>query len=253
MVSIKTDEEIRKLKRSGRVVALVFDAVQDMIKPGVSTYDIDQIAERVIRGEGAVPSFLHYGQPPFPASTCISINDEVVHGIPRKDRIIQDGDIVSLDVGALLDGYHGDAARTYAVGNVAQETLDLVRVTEECFWKAFAVTIPGNRIGDVSFTVMQHAESHGYGVVRELTGHGIGRDLHEEPDVPNYGKKGHGLRIAPGLVICVEPMINLGTHKIKMLSDGWTIVTADARPSSHYENTIAVTADGPVITTKVDT
>lgn len=252
MVSIKNEDEIKKLKRSGRVVALVFEAVADMIKPGVSTFEIDQVAERVIRGEGAIPSFLNYGEPPFPAATCISINEEVVHGIPRKDRIIQDGDIVSLDVGAILDGYHGDAARTYAVGTVDQETLDLVRVTEECFWKAFDVTIPGNRIGDVSYTVMRHAEAHGYGVVRELTGHGIGRNLHEEPDVPNYGRKGHGLRIVPGLVICVEPMINLGTHRINLLSDEWTIVTADGKPSAHYENTIAVTSDGPIITTKVN-
>lgn len=253
MVSFKTSDEIKKMQRAGRVVALVFDAVADMIKPGVSTYEIDQLADRVIRKEGAIPSFLHYGKPPFPASTCISINDEVVHGIPRRDRIIQDGDIVSLDVGALLDGFHGDAARTYPVGNVSVEVRDLVRVTEECFWKAFELAVPGNRIGDISFSVMQHAESHGYGVVRELIGHGIGRNLHEEPDVPNYGKKGHGLRIAPGLVICVEPMINLGTHKIKLLSDDWTIVTADGKPSSHYENTIVVTDNGPFITTKVDT
>jgi methionyl aminopeptidase len=252
MVSMKTEDEIKKLKRSGRVVALVFEAVADIIKPGVSTYEIDQVAERVIRKEGAIPSFLNYGQPPFPASTCISINDEVVHGIPRKDRIVQDGDIVSLDVGAVLDGYHGDAARTYIIGDVPKETSDLVRVTEECFWKAFEVTVTGNRIGDVSYAVMQHAESFGYGIVRELTGHGIGRNLHEEPDVPNYGKKGHGLRISPGLVICVEPMINLGTHRIKLLSDEWTIVTADGKPSAHYENTIAITADGPIITTQVD-
>lgn len=252
MVSLKTTDEIKKLKCAGRIVALVFEAVADIIKPGISTWEIDQVAERIIRGEGATPSFLHYGHPPFPASTCISINEEVVHGIPSRDRILVEGDIVSLDVGAFLDGYHGDAARTYAVGRISPEKAALIRVTEECFTKAFEAAVPGNRIGDVSFAVQQHAEAFGYGVVRELTGHGIGTRLHEEPDVPNFGRKGHGMRIAPGLVIAVEPMINMGTHKVRVLDDEWTIVTADRLPSAHYENTIAITADGPVITTKVD-
>lgn len=252
MVLLKTEDEIRKMQKAGRIVALVFEALSDVIRPGVSTYEIDRIAEKVIRGEGAVPSFLHYGTPPFPGSICASINEEVVHGIPDRKRILKEGDIISVDVGAVLDGFHGDAARTYPVGIISREAADLIRVTEECFWKGFDKAVPGNRIGDVSYAVMKHAEEHGYGVVRELTGHGIGRHLHEDPDVPNYGKPGHGPRIVPGLVIAVEPMINMGTREVTLLSDEWTVATRDRLPSAHYENTIAVTENGPVITTKVD-
>ncbi len=252
MVLLKTEDEIRKMQKAGRIVALVFEALSDVIRPGVSTYEIDRIAEKVIRGEGAVPSFLHYGTPPFPGSICASINEEVVHGIPDRKRILKEGDIISVDVGAVLDGFHGDAARTYPVGTISREAADLIRVTEECFWKGFDKAIAGNRIGDVSYAVMKHAEEHGYGVVRELTGHGIGRHLHEDPDVPNYGKPGHGPRIVPGLVIAVEPMINMGTREVTLLSDEWTVATRDRLPSAHYENTIAVTENGPVITTKVD-
>lgn len=252
MVLLKTEDEIRKMQKAGRIVALVFEALSDVIRPGVSTYEIDRIAEKVIRGEGAVPSFLHYGTPPFPGSICASINEEVVHGIPDRKRILKEGDIISVDVGAVLDGFHGDAARTYPVGIISREAADLIRVTEECFWKGFDKAIAGNRIGDVSYAVMKHAEEHGYGVVRELTGHGIGRHLHEDPDVPNYGKPGHGPRIVPGLVIAVEPMINMGTREVTLLSDEWTVATRDRLPSAHYENTIAVTENGPVITTKVD-
>lgn len=251
MVQLKTPAEIVKMQKAGRVVALVFEALAHMARPGVSTYELDQTAEQVIRGEGAIPSFLHYGNPPFPASICVSLNDEVVHGIPHRQRILKDGDIVSVDVGALLDGFHGDAARTYAVGQVSPEAAQLMKVTEECFWIGYEQVKVGNRIGDISNAIAKHAESFGYGVVQELTGHGIGRKLHEDPDVPNYGKKGHGLRIAPGLVIAIEPMINLGRKEIRIQEDGWTIVTMDGKPSSHYENTIAITADGPIITTQV--
>jgi len=252
MVQLKTPAEIVKMQKAGRVVALVFEALADIIKPGVSTFELDQKAEQVIRGEGAVPSFLNYGKPPFPGSICASINREVVHGIPSHSRILREGDIISIDVGAELDGFHGDAARTYAVGQISAEAAQLIKVTEECFWIGFEQAQIGNRIGDVSSAIARHAESFGYGVVRELTGHGIGRRLHEDPDVPNYGKKGHGLRISPGLVIAVEPMINLGTREIEVLDDQWTIVTADGMQSSHYENTIAITQDGPIITTKVN-
>lgn len=252
MVQLKTPEEIVKMQKAGRVVALVFDALCDMIKPGVSTYELDFKAEQIIRAEGAVPSFLGYGTPPFPGAICVSINQEVVHGIPNKTRILKDKDIVSVDVGAELDGFHGDAARTYLVGNVPEDVAQLVRVTEECFWIGFKNAQIGNRIGDISSAIALHAESFGYTVVRELTGHGIGRHLHEDPDVPNYGKKGHGLRITPGLVIAVEPMINLGRRDIEVMDDQWTIVTSDGKASSHYENTIAITKDGPIITTKVD-
>lgn len=252
MIQLKTPAEIIKMQKAGRIVALVFEALADIIQPGVSTYELNQKAEQVIRGEGAVPSFLNYGKPPFPGSICVSVNQEVVHGIPSHSRILKDGDIVSVDVGAELDGFHGDAARTYAVGSISPEVAQLIKVTEECFWIGFEKTQIGNRIGDVSSAIAQHAESFGYSVVRELTGHGIGRHLHEDPDVPNYGKKGHGMRITAGLVIAVEPMINLGKRDIEVLDDQWTIVTADGKQSSHYENTIAVTEDGPIITTKVD-
>jgi methionyl aminopeptidase len=251
MVQLKTPAEIVSMQKAGRVVALVFEAMAGMVRHGVSTYELDRIAEQVIRAEGATPSFLHYGNPPFPASICVSLNEEVVHGIPSRQRLIQNGDLVSIDVGAMLDGFHGDAARTYAVGDVSPEKAELMKVTEECFWIGFELARVGNRIGDISSAISEHAESHGYGVVRELTGHGIGRRLHESPDVPNYGRKGHGMRIEAGLVIAIEPMINLGREDIRIKEDNWTCVTKDGKPSSHYENTIAVTADGPVITTQV--
>jgi methionyl aminopeptidase len=250
MLRLKTPDEINLMRNAGRVVAEVLDMVEAMIRPGLSTLEIDQAAEKMIRGFGAVPSFKGYGNPPFPGSVCVSIDEEVVHGIPSADRIIKEGMIVSVDVGAILEGYHGDAARTFAVGSIDDDRSNLVRVTEECFWKAFEIARPGARLGDLSAAIQKHAESHGYGVVRELTGHGIGRNLHEDPDLPNYGKSGHGIRLEPGIVIAMEPMINLGTRRIAMNSDGWTIVTADGRPSAHYENTFAVTADGPVVLTQ---
>ncbi len=252
MVQLKTPAEIVKMQKAGRVVALVFEALLDIIKPGVTTFELNKRAEQVIRENGAIPSFLGYGKPPFPASICASINQEVVHGIPSHSRVLVDGDIISVDVGAELDGFHGDAARTFAVGEISKEVAQLVKVTEECFWLGFEQAQIGNRLGDISHAIEEHAESYGYGVVRELTGHGIGRHMHEEPDVPNYGKKGHGLRIVPGLVIAVEPMINMGKRGIEVLGDQWTIVASDGKQSSHYENTIAITKDGPIITTKVD-
>lgn len=252
MIRIKTADEIKKLQAAGRIVALVFDALKSFIRPGISTLDIDRLAEEIIRREGAVPSFLNYGSPPFPASVCASVNDEIVHGIPSAERILVQGDIISIDIGAKLDGYHGDAARTYAVGDISPDAQKLIDVTRECFWKAFAFAKEGYRIGDISSAVQTHAEANGYGVVRELIGHGVGRDLHEEPDVPNFGKAGHGVRLVDGMVIAVEPMINMGTRKIKMMDDQWTVVTADRKFSAHYENTIAITKEGPLIMTTLD-
>lgn len=250
MLRLKTSDEIKLMRNAGRVVAEVLAMVEEMIRPGLTTLEIDQAAEELIRSFGAIPSFKGYGSPPFPGSVCVSIDAEVVHGIPSSSRIIQEGMIVSVDVGALLEGYHGDAARTFAVGNVDPAVSKLMEITQECFWKAFELAQPGARLGDLSAAIQKHAESHGYGVVRELTGHGIGRNLHEDPDLPNYGKAGHGIRLEPGIVIAMEPMINLGSRRIAMNPDGWTIVTADGKPSSHYENTFAVTADGPVILTQ---
>jgi methionyl aminopeptidase len=249
MVRLKSPKQIEKMKDAGKIVAAVFVAMKDAVRPGISTWDLDQIAYRIITEHGAEPSFLNYGSPPFPASICASVNDHVVHGIPSKDAILKDGDIVSVDVGAKLQGFHADAARTFLVGHVSEEIKALVRTTEECFWKGFDKAVPGNRIGDISAAIQHHAESFGYGVVRELVGHGIGEHLHEDPDVPNYGSAGRGMRIEPGMALAVEPMINLGTASVVMLEDKWTIATADGRCSSHYENTFAITADGPVVTT----
>lgn len=249
MIQYKSQAEIELMRKSGQILVKVFEEIQEKIKPGVSTWEINHMAERIIRSFGAVPSFLHYGTPPFPASICASVNEEVVHGIPDKKRILMEGDIISVDVGAILNGYHSDAARTFAVGTITPEITQLIRVTEECFWKGFEKVQIGNRLGDVSAAIEEHANEYHYGVVRELTGHGIGKHMHEEPDVPNYGKAGRGLRIEEGLVIAIEPMINLGKRYISILDDEWTIVASDGLPSAHYENTVAVTAEGPVVLT----
>lgn len=250
MVELKQASEIKKMAEAGRIVAQVLDALGEMVRPGISTADLDREARRIIEGAGAIPSFLGYGEPPFPGAICASIDEEVVHGIPSEDRILEEGSIISVDVGAYLDGYHGDAARTFAVGSVDPAVSRLIEVTEECFWRAFELAVPGRRLGDLSYAVQTWAEQHGYGVVRELTGHGIGRHLHEDPDLPNFGHPGRGLRIQPGLVIAMEPMINLGTRSVRQLQDGWTIVTADGKPSAHYENTFAITENGPMILTQ---
>lgn len=252
MVQLKSASEIALMAAAGRIVAEVLEAMGKMVRPGISTLDLDSAAHAIILKAGARPSFLGYGQPPFPGSICASIDDEVVHGIPSRQRILAEGSLISVDVGACLDGYHADAARTYPVGQISDEKARLIQVTEECFWKAFAKAKAGARLGDLSAAVQLHAETNGYGVVRELTGHGVGRQLHESPDLPNYGRAGHGLRLEPGMVLAMEPMINQGTRRIVMLDDGWTIVTADGLPSAHYENTLAITADGPVILTRLD-
>jgi methionyl aminopeptidase len=252
MVRLKTSAEIEKMKKAGRVVALVLQAIEKSVRPGISTGELDAIAGNLIREQGAVPSFLNYGNPPFPASICASVNDEVVHGIPSKGRLLHEGDIVSIDVGAILNGFHADAARTFAVGEISEEAKKLIRVTEECFWKGLEQAQAGKRIGDVSSAIQQHAEKNGFGVVRQLVGHGIGEHLHEDPDVPNFGRSGHGLRILPGLVIAVEPMINQGTCDIRLREDQWTISTADGLNSAHYENTFAITENGNIITTIID-
>ncbi|MHB1483288.1 MAG: type I methionyl aminopeptidase [Saccharofermentanales bacterium] len=249
MIQYKSKSEIEMIRRSGQIIARVFEELEDIIKPGVSTLEINNLAQSLIWDAGATPSFLNYGEPPFPGAICASINDEVVHGIPSRKRILREGDIISIDLGALLDGYHSDAARTYPVGRISPETQKLIDVTEECFWLGFKMVQIGNRLGDISSAIEDHASANGYGIVRELTGHGIGKQLHEDPDVPNYGKAGRGLRIEDGLVIAIEPMINMGTRNVRIKKDEWTIVTQDGKPSAHYENTVAATPDGPVILT----
>ncbi len=249
MIKIKTADEMNSIAKAGRIVAMVLEEMKTFVRPGISTLDIDRKVESIIRGEGAVPSFLNYGTPPFPGSACVSVNDEVVHGIPSAARILKDGDIVSVDVGAYLNGWHGDAARTFPVGEVSEEAMALIRNTEASFWAAFEMTRVGNRLGDISHAVEAVARQFNYGVVKELTGHGIGSELHEDPQVPNYGRAGHGPRLQAGMVLAVEPMLNLGTARIDILDDDWTIVTADGKYSAHYENTIGITEDGPVILT----
>lgn len=249
MIQYKSKFEIEMIRKSGQIVAHVFEEIRDMIRPGISTMEINNIALSVICDSGAIPSFLNYGTPPFPGAICSSVNDEVVHGIPSKKRILHEGDIISIDVGAFLDGYHSDAARTFPVGRVSAEIQQLIDVTEECFWKGFEKVQIGNRLGDISSAIEVHALKYGYGIVRELTGHGIGKQLHEDPDVPNYGKTGRGLRIEDGLVIAIEPMINQGSRNVRIKKDEWTIVTFDGMPSAHYENTVVATPDGPMTLT----
>lgn len=249
MLMLKTPKEIKKMEKAGRVVARVLEEIGRAIRPGISTADIDKIASRILSEVNAIPSFYHYGDPPYPAATCVSVDSEVVHGIPSEHRILREGSIVSVDFGACVNGWHGDAARTFLVGEVAIRTQQLVTDTEMCFWKGFEAAVPGNRIGDISHAIQTYAEERGYGVVRELIGHGIGRHLHEDPDVPNYGRPGRGTRLVEGMVIAVEPMINLGTANVMTLEDGWTVETADGLPSAHYENTIAITAEGPILLT----
>ena len=247
MIKIKTNEQIALMRESGRLTRNVLDLIAREIKEGMSTASLDKIAYDYIMSCGAVPSFLGYGG--YPASTCISIDDEVVHGIPSKDRIIKSGQIVSVDVGVIYNGWQGDAARTFMIGDVSEEKKKLVKVTEECFFKGIESIGDGSPIGDIGYGVQSHAEENGFSVVRALVGHGIGKEMHEDPSVPNFGKKGTGIRLKKGMVIAVEPMINAGDFKVKFMPDGWTVKTIDGKPSAHYENTIAITENGVEILT----
>lgn len=246
MITIKSAAEIEKMDVAGRIVEDTLNLMGEMAAVGVSTLELDREAEKYIRSRGAVPSFLHYEG--YPNSICTSVNEQVVHGIPGSYRL-KDGDIISVDIGAVINGYHGDAARTFLIGNVRDEVKELVKVTRECFFEGIKFAKVGYRIGDIGHAIQVYAESHGYGVVRELIGHGIGTEMHEEPDVPNYGKAGRGIRLEKGMCIAVEPMINLGTKDVWQLSDGWTVVTQDEKPSAHYENTLAITDGEPRLLT----
>lgn len=248
MVVLKSNSEIEKMRRAGQITAGALKAAEEAIHVGMTTHELDTVIRKYITSHGAKPSFLGYGG--FPASACISINDEVIHGIPSS-RKIEDGDIVSVDVGAYIGGYHGDSAKTFAVGSVSDEALALMKSTEESLYIAIEMAKPGVRLGDIGAAIAKHNEANGYSVVREFVGHGVGKDLHEEPEVPNYGKEGRGLRLMPGMVIAVEPMINLGTAKIKVMPDEWTVKTCDGKVSAHFEHTIAITGEGAVILTKL--
>ncbi|AYF53737.1 type I methionyl aminopeptidase [Clostridium botulinum] len=246
MITIKNSREIEFMRQAGKVVGETLALLEKSIRPGITTKDLDRIAEEYIRKCNAIPSFKgYYG---FPASICTSINEEVVHGIPGN-RVLHEGDIVSVDCGAILNGYHGDAARTFAVGNISKEAEDLIKVTKESFFKGVENAIVGNRLTDISFAIQQYAESQGYSVVRDYVGHGIGTAMHEEPEVPNFGKAGKGPKLVEGMVLAIEPMINVGELYVEVLSNDWTVVTRDRKLSAHYENTVAILKDGPEILT----
>ncbi|MBQ1772291.1 MAG: type I methionyl aminopeptidase [Clostridia bacterium] len=246
MITIKSASDIEKMDVAGTIVEETLNLMGEMVRVGISTSELNHEADAFIRSKGAIPSFLNYSG--YPKSICTSVNEQVVHGIPGHYRL-KDGDIISVDVGAVINGFHGDAARTFLVGNVSDEVARLVEVTKECFFEGIKYAKPGYRLGDIGHAIQEHAESHGYGVVREMIGHGIGREMHEEPDVPNYGRAGHGIRLEAGMTIAVEPMITLGSYRILQLSDGWTIVTADGKPSAHYENSLAITDGEPRLLT----
>jgi methionyl aminopeptidase len=248
MIIGKSKKEIEKMRASGRLVGQVLAHLRTLVEPGISTIEIDQIAEKMIRDSGALPTFKGYNG--FPYSICASVNDQVVHGFPSGYKL-KEGDIFSIDCGVTLEGFVGDTATTVPVGQVDEDRLKLIKVTEECLELAIEQCRPGRHLGDIGWAVQQHAEANGYSVVRDYVGHGIGRRMHEDPQIPNYGKPGHGPKIKSGYVFAVEPMVNNGTHFTKVLSDGWTVVTMDGQPSAHVEHTIAITDDGPEVLTRV--
>ncbi len=249
MIQVKNAAQIAMMRDAGKITGEALAMAGEMVRPGITTKEIDTAIREYIKKCGATPSFLNYGG--FPASACISVNDEVIHGIPSAKKILRDGDIVKIDVGAYYKGYHGDSANTFPVGTVSEEAATLIRVTKESFQKGIETLGPGSRLGDLGAAVDGYVRQFGFSAVRKFVGHGIGRDLHEVPDVPNYGIAGRGQRIYTGMVIAVEPMINAGTYDVIQLDDGWTIKTADGKLSAHYEHTLAVTDNGVVLLTKV--
>lgn len=249
MIVLKTAKEIEIMRKACQISAEALQVAGEAVKPGITTYEIDQIAYRYIKKQGAEPNFLNYNG--FPATACISINDEVIHGIPSKKRVLKEGDIVSIDLGAKVNGYNGDNAATFAVGKISDEAKRLCDTTRESLYLGIEQAVAGNRIGDIAFAVQSYCEERGFSVVREYTGHGIGTHLHEDPSVPNYGTQGRGQRLLPGMTIAIEPMINAGSKAIKCLPDGWTVKTLDGKLSAHFEHTIAITKGEPIILTKL--
>ena len=247
MISLKNSHELLQMKQACRISAQALQIAGEAVAPGVSTWEIDRIAHDFIVQQGAKPNFLGlYG---YPATACISVNDEVIHGIPSKHRILKEGDIVSIDLGAAINGFNGDNAATFPAGKCSDEAKRLMDATRESLYEGIKAAVPGNRIGDVASAVQTYCEQRGFSVVRKYVGHGVGRELHEEPEVPNFGTAGHGIRLCPGMTIAIEPMINAGTAAVRVLPDGWTVKTADGKLSAHFEHTIAVTDNGPVILT----
>ncbi len=254
MVTIKSKKEIELMREVCKVVAIVYQELEQQIKPGMSTWELDQIAEQKMRSLGAIPAEKGYdigikGVPPFPASLCVSINDEVIHGIPSKNRMIREGDVVSIDTVALKNGYNGDAARTFIVGKASKEAERLVQVTKQAFFEGIQYAKVGNRIGDVCHAIGEYVHSQGYSVIKEFQGHGIGKEMHEDPGIPNYGKAGRGIRLESGMTLAIEPMVIAGKPNILELDDGWTIITEDGSLAAHYENTILITEKEPEILT----
>ena len=246
MITLKSEKEIALMRRAGKITAAARALARDMVKPGVTTQQIDKAVFEFIKSQGAVPSFLNYHG--YPGSACISVNDEVIHGIPGK-RVLKEGDIVSVDVGAYIGGFHGDCAGTYPCGQVSDEAMDLIRVTQQSFFEGIRYAREGYRLGDISAAIQSYVESHGYSIVREYVGHGIGRTLHEAPEVPNFGTAGRGTRLLRGMTLAVEPMVNAGGAAILNMADGWTVKTADGKYSAHYENTILITDGEPELLT----
>jgi methionyl aminopeptidase len=248
MIIGKSKKELEKMRAAGQLVGSVLQELRRLVEPGISTIEIDRAAEKMIRDAGALPTFKGYRG--FPYSICASVNEQVVHGFPSNYKL-KEGDIFSIDCGATLEGFVGDTATTVPVGRVDEELLKLIAVTEECLGRAIEQCWPGKHLGDIGWAVQQLAEQQSYGVVRDYVGHGIGRRMHEDPQIPNYGKPGHGPRIKAGYVFAIEPMVNLGTHYTKVLADGWTVVTLDGKPSAHVEHTVAITEEGPEVLTRV--
>ena len=250
MIQLKNPDQIKIMKEAGRITGEALLVARDHVRPGISTYELDRLVRESIEKAGAKPSFLGYGG--FPGSACISINDEVIHGIPSKKRFLEEGDIVKVDVGAFYKGFHGDSARTIAVGRVSDEAMRLIEVTRASFFAGIDQLKVGNRLGDVGAAIDGLVVANGFSTVKRYIGHGIGHELHESPDVPNYGTPGRGTRLCAGLVIAIEPMVNIGTETVRELSDGWTVKTADGSLSAHYENTVALTSDGIINLTQIE-
>lgn len=246
-VTIKTQREIELMREAGRLLSIVHDELGEFVRPGVTTAQIDELAEKTIRSMGCIPNFLHYQG--YPASVCVSVNEEVVHGIPSKNRVLKDGDIVSLDAGLIYRGYHSDAARTHAVGDVSEEAKKLIDITKQSFFEGIKKAKAGNHLYDISNAIDDYVTPFGYGIVRDLVGHGIGTHLHEDPQIPNFRQKLRGVRLQPGMTLAIEPMINIGTPNVKWLKDGWTVVSRDGSLSAHYENTVLITDGEPEILT----
>ncbi|MFR5601893.1 MAG: type I methionyl aminopeptidase [Lachnospiraceae bacterium] len=244
-VTIKSAREIQLMREAGRILACTHLELEKALKPGMSTWDIDRLGEEIIRSYGCIPSFKNYNG--YPASICVSVNDEVVHGIPDRKRILQEGDIVSLDAGVIYQGYHSDAARTHGIGEISPGAKQLIQVTRQSFFEGIKYAKAGNHLNDISKAVQAYAEKFGYGVVRDLVGHGIGSHLHEDPEVPNFAQRRKGIRLQAGMTLAVEPMINAGDYEVEWMDDEWTVVTEDGSLSAHYENTILITEDGPEI------